>query len=74
MPARGEQVSQVTFYVHWYDVGKAALEGLEGVKKGERGFKNFKEINRVFYDPTLTTIEEMEEALKRAQTYRETAK
>jgi hypothetical protein len=55
-------------------VGKRALEGLKGVKKVERGFKNFKEINRVFYDPALITIEEMEEALKKAQTYRETVK
>ena len=55
-------------------MGKAALEGLKGVKKVERGFKDFKEINTAFYDPTLITIEEMEEALKRAQTYRGTVK
>ena len=24
---------QVTFYVQWYDVGKSALEGLEGTYK-----------------------------------------
>jgi hypothetical protein len=51
-------------------VGKAALEGLKGVKKVERGFRNFKEINRVYYDPALISVEEMESALKRAGTYR----
>jgi hypothetical protein len=55
-------------------VGKAALEGLRGVKKVGKGFKNFKEINSVSYDPTLITIEEMEDALKRAETYRGTVK
>ena len=55
-------------------MGKAALEGLNGVKSVEKGFKDFKEINSVSYDPTLITIEEMEEALKRAETYRGTVK
>ena len=40
-----------------------------GVKKVERGFKNSREINRVYYDPDLITIERMEEALKGAKTY-----
>jgi copper chaperone CopZ len=53
-------------------VGKAALEGLQGVKKVEKGFRNFKEINTVYYDPAIISIEEMEEALKEAKTYRGT--
>jgi len=50
-------------------VGKAALEGLPGVKRVERGFMHGREINRVMYDPALITPETMEEALKRAKTY-----
>jgi hypothetical protein len=50
-------------------VGKTALEGLKGIKDVEKGFKNLREINKVHYDPALITIEEMENALKRARTY-----
>jgi len=39
------------------------------VKRVERGFHNLKEINTVYYDPSLITIEEMEMALKQARTY-----
>ena len=67
-------VSKVVFYVAWYDAGKAALEGLQGVIKVEKGFRGFKEINTVSYDPTLITIKEMEEALKKAGTYQGTVK
>ena len=62
--------SKATFYVHWYDVGKSALEGLNGVSHVTVGFKNFKEINTVFYDPKQITIEDMVKALKSAGTYR----
>lgn len=55
-------------------MGKAALEGLHGVKKVDKGFRNFKEINTVYYDPAIITVEEMEEALKKAQTYRGTVR
>ena len=61
--------SEVIFYVHWYDVGKSALEGLNGVSHVTKGFKNFKEINTVFYDPEQITIEDMVKALKDAGTY-----
>ena len=71
--ADSPEFSTAVFYVDWYDVGKAALEGLEGVRRVENGFKNFKEINTVYYDPRLIMIEDMEEALKEAGTYRETA-
>jgi len=54
-------------------VGKAALEGLKGVKRVEKGFSGFKETNTVHYDPASITIGEMEEALKKAGTYRSTA-
>ena len=51
-------------------MGSAALEGLEGIKKIEKAFKNSQEINRVYYDPALITIEEMKNALRKAKTYR----
>ena len=66
--------STATFYVQWYDVGKRALVGLEGVNKVTKGFRYFREINTVYYDPTVITVEEMEEALKKAGTYVETTK
>jgi hypothetical protein len=55
-------------------VGEAALEGLEGIKRIEKGFHNFKEINTVYYEPSTITVEEMEDALKKAGTYRGTLK
>ena len=66
--------SQVTFEVAWYDVGKAALEGLEGIKWIEKGFHDLKEINTVYYEPSTITVEEMEDALKKAGTYGGTVK
>ena len=68
--SRTDSQSKVTFYVHWYDVGKSALVGLNGISHVTKGFKNFKEINTVFYDPKKITIEEMVKALKDAGTYR----
>jgi copper chaperone CopZ len=55
-------------------VGKAALEGLKGVNKVEKGFRSFREINTVYYYPSVITIEEMERALKRAGTYVDTVR
>jgi hypothetical protein len=42
------------------------------VKKVERGFKGTKEINKVYYDPTLITVETMQDALREANTYLDT--
>lgn len=50
-------------------MGKAALEGLDGIKRIEKGFHNFREINTVYYYATIITIEEMKGALKKAGTY-----
>ena len=68
--AEDSGTSKVIFHVGWYDVGKAALEGLKGVVKVDKGFKGFKEINTVYYDPTMITIKDMEDALKSAGTYK----
>lgn len=55
-------------------MGEAALEGLEGVKRVDKGFHNFKEINTVYYDASIITIEEMADALRKAGTYQGTVK
>ena len=54
-------------------MGKAALEGLHGVKKVEKGFRGAREINTVTFDPAEITVAMMVEALTRAGTYRGTA-
>ena len=64
------ELSEAIFYVAWYDVGKAALEGLDGVKKVTSGWKKFREINTVTYDQNIINIEQMIAALKAAGTYR----
>jgi copper chaperone CopZ len=53
-------------------VGKAALEGLDGVKKVSNGWSDFTEINTVYYDPEKITVKEMEKVLKKAGTYKKT--
>ena len=55
-------------------MGEAALEGLKGIKRIEKGFHNFKEINTVYYEASTITIEEMEDALRKAGTYLGTLK
>lgn len=55
-------------------MGKAALEGLNGVTKVTSGFEGFKEINTVMYDAGLISVDEMIDALKSADTYLGTAK
>ena len=67
--AEEAQQGKATFYVHWYDVGKSALEGLKGVNHVTSGFHGAREINTVLYNPDLVSIEQMVEALKQAGTY-----
>jgi copper chaperone CopZ len=67
-----EGTAKVVFAVHCYDVGKDALRGVSGVLRVERGFRAFREINTVYYDPRLVSVEQMEQALKKAGTYTET--
>ena len=69
-----DDLSTAVFFVTWYDVGQAALAGLEGVNKVTKGFRGLKEINTVYYDPAVITTAEMEAALKKAKTYQGTAK
>lgn len=72
--AESNKKEAVTFAVGWFDIGKEALEGLEGIKKVEKGFYNSKEINTIYYDPSRISIKEMEDTLKKAGTYRGTLK
>jgi hypothetical protein len=44
------------------------------VTKVENSFRNLKEINTVYYEPKVISIEEMELVLKKAGTYIETLK
>ena len=53
-------------------MGVAALEGQPGVLSVEKGWRRFKEVNRVVYDPAKITIEQMEQHLREAGTYRAT--
>ncbi len=64
--------SKVVFAVHCYDDGAKALQGMPGVLRIEKGFRSFREIDTVYYDPTVITVEKMENTLKQAGTYRET--
>ncbi len=50
-------------------MGKAALDGLPGVKKVTSGWHRFREANTVDYDPNIITPDEMVSALKAAGTY-----
>ena len=54
------------------DLGQAALEGLHGVIRVDKGFSLSGETNTVVYDPSKITVPEMENALKKAGTYRGT--
>lgn len=53
-------------------MGKAALEGLDGIRKVTNGWRDFTEINTVYYDPQKITVKEMEKVLKKAGTYKKT--
>jgi hypothetical protein len=37
-----------------------------------RGWKGFTEANTVWYDPSVISVEEMEKALRKADTYKKT--
>jgi hypothetical protein len=66
--------SKVVFAVHCYDDGAKALQGMPGVIRIEKGFRSFREIDTVYYDPAVITVEKMENTLKQAGTYRETVR
>jgi len=55
-------------------VEKAVLKGLAGVKRVTTGWQGFMEIKKGVYDESKITVEQMEEALRKAGTYRKTFK
>ena len=63
-----------TFNVDWHDVGKAALDGLKGIKRIQVGWNARGEIDAVTYDPAQITLQEMESRLKDVGTYLGTVK
>lgn len=67
-----KESKNATFFVHWYDVGKQALEELDGVLMVKNGWMDGKEINRVAYDPEKITVAKMEKALTTCGTYQGT--
>jgi copper chaperone CopZ len=67
--AAGPSHAKIVFFVRWYDVGKAALEGLQGVQRVTTGFRGSSEIDTVLYDPGVIHPQEMVSALKKAGTY-----
>ena len=67
--SKTQELSNIVFYVAWYDVGKSALEGLKGVVKVTNGFKMFREVNRVTFDSSKITPADMISVLKRAGTF-----
>ncbi len=67
--AENMDMSKAVFFVGCYDVGWSVLKDLKGVKGVERGFLRGKEINTVYYDPEMITVEEMKTALTKAGTY-----
>lgn len=64
--------ASVTFAVHCYDVGAAALAERPGVLRVERGWHGWNEVDRVLYDPRQVSVSQMEQWLKEAGTYEET--
>ena len=64
--------SKATFVVHCYTVGQQALRGHPGVISVTPGWSGPREVDRVVFDPEKITVEQMEESLRRAGTYRET--
>ena len=68
-----QSLSKTTFFVTWYDVGKSALEELEGIHEVTKGFQGGKEINTVLFNSSEVNPDKMKNTLKKAGTYIGTA-
>ena len=64
--------AKAVFAVHCYTVGEHALKGQPGIIAVEPGWSGPREVDRVIYDPETISVEQMEELLRRAGTYRQT--
>ena len=58
------ELSKAVFYVAWFDVSEEALDGLKGVERFYSHYLHSYEANTVWYDPALTNVENIEDALK----------
>ena len=61
--------AKATFTVHCYTVGEHALKDQPGVISVEPGWRDFREVDRVVYDPDKISVEQMEDILRKADTY-----
>jgi hypothetical protein len=50
-------------------VGEEVLEGLKGVELFDSDVRGYQELHNVWYDPAVTSVEEIESALKEASTH-----
>ena len=50
-------------------MGEEVLEGLKGVELFDSDVRGYQELHNVWYDPAVTSVEQMESALKEASTY-----
>ena len=62
-------MAKATFVVHCYTVGVNALAGKPGVVSVEPGWSGAREVDRVIFDPKQTSIAQLENWLKEADTY-----
>ena len=71
-PAFGQSLRTDTFAVTCYDVGRAALQGQEGIVEVSNGWQDRHEVNRVTYAPDRIERQIIENMLRHAGTYVET--
>jgi hypothetical protein len=71
-PVFGQSLRTDTFAVACYDVGRAALQGKEGIVEVNNGWQDRHEVNRVTYDPDRIERQTIENRLRHAGTYIET--
>lgn len=64
--------ARVVFFVACPELGEAALERMPGVERIDKGFLLGRAMERVWYDSSRITVEDMEARLKDAETYRGT--
>jgi copper chaperone CopZ len=64
-----EAPKRAVFAVHCYDVGKAALVRLDGVRAVKNGWRGRLEVNVVRYDASRVSVDKMVKALEDAGTF-----
>jgi hypothetical protein len=64
LKAENRELARAVFHVAWYNVSEEVLAGLHGVEQVYSHFLDPHEANTVWYDPTVISVEQMENALK----------